>query len=168
MIYKLISKVGEETFAAIVGTEDEDQFILDAVRPALPEGIRADENKKGKGKLVRQGTTAIGFSSAQVAEVFENWKRKSPYAFVKNDFELHDYAYQTSEEFNANNDRPFEGMRLLRRMLIRPLLVVNLKTDPSAIKAILEQTSEVIEKLNSQSRKPAKGLQQPPDKDTKG
>lgn len=151
MIYKLISKVGEETFAALVGTEPEDKFILNT-RLQTPKKRVVGRKTKGKGndllkmqttRLTHQGKVGIGYTDAQATHLFRKWQESNFYAFGKKNHEVHDFAHQSAAEI-PDRKRPFEGMKVLRRFSIQPLLIVNLNKYPEGMQHILKISEPVL------------------------
>lgn len=146
MIYKLISQVGQETFAALVGTDPEDKFILEVARFNIPakrvvgrKSKRKAHKKMKPANLIHQGRVGIGYTDAEAAHLFRQWQEKNFYAFGKHNHEVHDFAHQSTSEI-PDKKRPFEGMKVLRRFSIRPLVVVNLNKCPEAMQQIIKIT----------------------------
>lgn len=145
MIYKLISHVGGQSFAALVGTDPQDQFVpnFPMQHPKIQKRTVGRKVKKRsmlsdvKRGLVPAGHTAIGFTSFQASYIFQQWKDKNPYAFVKENHMLYDYAFIKGTR-KTTTGRPMEGISMIRRLSIKPLVMINLEKYPAAGKSILK------------------------------
>lgn len=152
MIYKLISQVGEETFAALVGTEPADKFRLNNARLQMcQKRVVGRKTKRKTNDLLKKETAnfspqnkvGIGYTDAQATHIFHKWQEHNFYAFGKNNHELHDHAHRSETDI-PDKKRPFEGMKVLRRFSIHPLLMVNLNKCPEGMQEILKISEPLL------------------------
>jgi len=137
MIYKLISQVSGRSFAALVGTDQQDQFLPNSPKQhtQMKRRIVGRKVKKKnilshlKHGLVPASHTAIGFTSSQASSIFQQWKNHYPYAFIKENHVLQEYAF-TNAPIKTNTGRPFEGTPVIRRLSMKPLIMINLEKYP--------------------------------------